>query len=486
MKLHNINERVKRFGSVSKLAVDMAYHKYVRKATPSQLGKLAKEKFSSMGPTFIKIGQFLSTRSDVFGSDFTNELKGLQDNIDPFVVCLKEDVQVAPQLILEKEPIATASIGQVYKGTLEGKPVAVKIKRPDIADIIQIDFDAFLFVVEVANAINAQREAQEISIVVNEYYKLLKEEIDFKKEVSNMMLFKRLFKPKKFVKVPTVYEEYCNDSVIVMEYVPAVRIDDIAAMNAMGFNRKKIAEKLMEVFLDQILNFGIIHIDPHPGNVGITKDGQIVFYDYGMVQNIEIDFKKDLKNILLAVYEKNVEYLCDIFVKSNIVIVEREKLPYLKNFVLVFLSYIDNLDIDEFKRRYIDKVDSTELPFTISSKFLLILRGMSILEGVCKTLDPTFNYRGIIDTYINDSVVDVEYIERKALMDIDSMRLMPDKITQNQIQLEMMEKTMEKMDGKNTPRKMITLFAMLFAFDVVEDLAMKTLLAAATFMILYK
>lgn len=483
----SLTEKVKRFGSVSKLAVDLAFLKYVKKAHPKTLGKFTQERFSKMGPTFIKIGQFISTRADIFGSDFSNELKGLQDKIDPFTV----DINVLDDLYqIDHQPIATASIGQVYKGHLakNNMAIAIKAKRPNIENMINADFEAFLLVVDIANKLSNQREVMELNIIVNEYYKLLQEEVNFHKEVENMIAFKKMFAEKNFVKIPQVYPNLSNNEIIVMEYVPAIRIDDIQTLDTLGFNRKKIAEKLVELFLDQIINHGVIHIDPHPGNLGITENGKIVFYDYGMVQNIGIDFKRDLKDILLAVYEKNVEYLCQLFIQSKIVIVEKSKLPYLKNFVLVFLNYVDNLDIDEFKKMYIDKVDQRELPFTISSKFLLILRGISILEGVCKSLDSSFSYRNIIENYIDESIVDFEYIERKAIMDIDNMRAMPDKLVKNQIQLEMIEKNMERIETKSDPNniKTMTLISLMLAFDVIDNLALKSALAVATYVLLNK
>lgn len=479
-------KKVQRFGSMSKLAVDIAVLKHLKKASPAELGKFTKDRFSVMGPTFIKIGQFISTRSDIFGKEFTKELKGLQDDIVSFDF---DTSNVSPRIKLSDKPIATASIGQVYKGKLDtGEIVAVKVKRPNIAENIDVDFDAFLTVVNIASYVSNQREVYELSTIVNEYYKLLKEEIDFVKEVSNMKTFRKLFSQTKFVKVPKPYSELCNNDIIVMEFVESTRIDNIREMDRVGLNRKKIAEKLVEVFLCQILDYGIIHIDPHPGNVGITKNGKIVFYDYGMIQRIGIDFKKDLKNILLAVYEKNVEYLCKLFTESEIVIVEKSKLPYLKNFVLVFLSYIDNLNVEEFKERYIDKIDPKEIPFTISSKFLLILRGITILEGVCKTLDGSFNYRENIEKFIDDGILDFEYIERKAIMDIDNMRTMPEKLTQNQIQLEIMEKNVQKIENRMDPKnaKTVMLFSLIFAFDLFENIYAKVGLAMATFVLLNK
>ena len=332
--------------------------------------------------------------------------------------------------------------------------------------------------------VSNKRESMELNIVISEYYKLLQEEINFAQEVDNMQMFKKLFASKQFVKIPTVYKDISDEEAIVMEYVPAIRIDDIENMRAMNFSTKKIAEKLMEIFLDQIIVNGVIHIDPHPGNVGINEQGKIVFYDYGMVQKIGIDFKKDLKNILLAVYDKDIDYLCQLLVASEIVIIEPDMIPYLKNFVMVLIEYIDNLDVENFKTKYINKIDNTELPFKLSSKFLLILRGLSILEGVCKKLDPEFNYRQVIEMYIDTSFTDVNYIEKKAMMDITNVRGIPGRITQNEIQLQILEKNVTKIRTK--PDKMYMIAFLLFCFDIVENVYIKMAVFSITFVLLYK
>lgn len=483
-----IQKRLERFGSLSKLAIDIGYLTQVRKAPPKEVGQYTKQRLTKLGPTFIKIGQFISTRADIFGNDFVDELKGLQDKIDRFDVDIT-DIEVKKGIIIDTYPIATASIGQVYRGKLQsGEEVAVKVKRPYIEQTITSDFDTFMMVLKMVNLVSNERESMELSIVINEYYKLLQEEINFHEEVQNIMMFKMMFKNKNFVKIPDVYQSYCDNEVIVMEYVPSIRIDDIYTLRKMNFNTSKIAKKLMEVFLDQIIVNGVIHIDPHPGNVGITNNGKIVFYDYGMIQKIGIDFKKDLKNILLAVYNKDVDYLCELLVSSEIVIIEKDMMPYLKNFVVVLIEYIDNLDIDRFKLNYIDKIDNTELPFKLSSKFLLILRGLSILEGVCKTLDPEFNYRQIIEEYIDKntgmSFTDVNYIEKKAIIDITNVRAIPNRLTQNELQIQLLEKNISKMRSK--PDKLYLLAILLICFDTVENIYVKFALFCITFISLYK
>lgn len=483
-----LKTRLERFGSLSKLAIDVGYLTQIKKASPKEVGQYTKQRLTKLGPTFIKIGQFISTRADIFGTEFVDELKGLQDKIEPFNIDITE-IELNKGVIIDKDPIATASIGQVYKGRVKsGHSIAVKVKRPNIEGTITSDFDTFVIVLQLVNIISNKREAMELSIVINEYYKLLQEEINFYEEVQNIKMFKTLFANKNFVKIPDVYENLCDNDVIIMEYVPSIRIDDIESLKKRKFSTSKIAKKLMEIFLDQILVNGVIHIDPHPGNVGITEGGKIVFYDYGMIQKIGINFKKDLKNILLAVYDKNVDYLCELLVSSEIVIIEKDMMPYLKNFVVVLIDYIDNLNIDKFKTNYIDKIDNTELPFKLSSKFLLILRGLSILEGVCKKLDSQFNYRAIIEEYIdkqaNISFTDVNYIEKKAILDITNVREIPSRLTQNELQLQLLEKNISKM--RNKPDRLYLLAILLICFDTIENVYVKFALFCITFISLYK
>ena len=483
-----LDYKVARTVAITKLGVNVLYMKNVAKAPNAEIGRITRQGLSELGPTFIKIGQFISTRSDIFGQEFTNELKELQDKITPFEI---EPSVLSPEITLLQPPIATASIGQVYKGviTKTGQTVAVKVKRPNIEEDFTRDFQVFLFLLNIVTQIGNQREVEEFNILINEYYKLLKEEIDFVREVQNMERFATLFQSKKFMKIPKPFKAYCTNDVIVMEYVPASRIDDVTLMKSRGFNTPKIAQKLIDVFFDQILNFGIIHIDPHPGNVGITTEGKIVFYDYGMVQTINIDLKKNLKDILMALYDKNVDYICKLLVDNEIIVCTDEQLPYLKNFVLSFLGYLNNMDIKDFKTNYIDNVDKSELPFVISSKFLLILRGMSILEGVCKTLDPKFSYNEVIERYIDTSIVDFEYMEKRALMDIDNMRIMPDNVSSNKIKLEMLQKNMQTME-KKVSTKMTRILASVSGFvllDVIDPTSpLKWLALVSTFLLLYK
>jgi predicted unusual protein kinase regulating ubiquinone biosynthesis (AarF/ABC1/UbiB family) len=453
IKLKNYKEtflvRSKKCVNLFKSYVEFKYLKNVVKISDAETGIWIKNKLISMGPTFIKIGQFMSTRTDVFGEEIVNELKDLQDNVAPITYEELEEY-INPILIyfesIEKDPIASASIGQVHIGKLKsGEQIVIKVKRPNIEKQISEDFELLLFVVKVLKKISDDRQINEFEILFKEYYNLLKEEIDFKREALTMQKFSKFFIDKKVLKVPTVFLEFSNENVITMEYVPCIKINNISEIDKLKFNKEKIAQKLVELFISQIIDSGLVHIDPHPGNVGITEKGKIVFYDFGMVLNIDLNIKEKFTSFLIAIYDKDINEICNIAIEIGLITVEPQNIPYFKTFLISFISYIEKADIEDFKISYINKISQCEkAPFLITSKFVLLLRGISILEGICKNLDPDFNFKKTLDPYIDEFIIDVNYFEKRAMTDFKLITKVPDNVQINKIQIEVLEKNIRE------------------------------------------
>jgi predicted unusual protein kinase regulating ubiquinone biosynthesis (AarF/ABC1/UbiB family) len=250
-----------------------------------------------------------------------------------------------------------------------------------------------------------------------------------------------------------------------MEYVPTCKIDDIEKLDAMKFNRERIAQKLVELFIKQVIDFGIVHIDPHPGNVGITENGKIVFYDFGMILDLDMKIKENFTTFLIAVYDRDINTICSIAIEMGLIVVEPQNIPYFKTFLISFLSYIETANLEDFKISYINKINKTSTPFLVSSKFILLLRGISILEGVCKKLDADFNFRKTLDPYIDQFIVDVNYFEARAISDLKLITKVPDKVQLNQIQLEVLEKTMRDVENnvkKEQDQRYLMMIGVLF------------------------
>ena len=496
--MHNTNigmhspDSITKAWRVSKLCARVAYLKNVKKCSDKEIGKITCTELKTLGPTFVKIGQFMSTRSDVFGKDFTNELKTLQDNILPVPLDqYPNNIAFDNFAIVESEPIAAASIGQVHKAKLKtGEDVVIKVKRHQIEKVIENDFNLLIAILTAIQSVYKTRQTREVEILLREYYGMLKEEVNFEKEQDNMEVFKQMFKNKKWIKVPMLYRNVSTNDYIVMEYVPSTKINDVSTLKSRNLDLEKVCEKLIECYIDQIIEHGYVHIDPHPGNVGMTNNGQIVFYDYGMVLYIDSNLMTNFKKLLLALYDKDIDRVCEILVNLDIVIVEEGKFSYFKRFVASFLSYIDNLDINEFKISYIDRVDPSEMPFLLTSKFLLLLRGLSILEGVCKQLNPDFNYRMILDPYINDISLDLEYIERRGNRDIMRFKNAPDKIALNEISVGIIENDIQKMKKDmqvmSNSKRMLGFLSLILVLGSEFSIEVKCLLSLSTFLLLNK
>lgn len=416
----------KKLGKILKFTTQLHYLTNIKKASPEEIGIFTRDNLAYLGSTFIKIGQLLSTRSDVFDKRFTQQLTTLQDSAPPFDISIYRDDIRRIVREFEEIPIASASIGQVHKGVLQtGETVAIKLKRPDIERDIQTDFQMLLGLLALLRKFGDRRELYELETIFKQYESLLNEEIDFKRELQNLKQFKTIFSgdDTKWIKVPKAFENVSSNDIIVMEYLPAIKINDFETLDRLEFDRTLIAEKLVECYIKQIVEYGKVHIDPHPGNVGITTAGKIVFYDYGMVCDINPVLMNKFQELLIAVSEKDSELIAKVMVEAEIVFIEPENMVYLKSFVLSFLNYIEKVDVSYFKDNFIDKISNKDLPFVINSNFLLILRGVTILEGVCKSLDPNFNYKKIIDPYINDNFpIDLLYFEKRALKDIESIQ----------------------------------------------------------------
>jgi predicted unusual protein kinase regulating ubiquinone biosynthesis (AarF/ABC1/UbiB family) len=505
----------KKLMKIIQFTATFQYLNKIKKVSSKELGRYTRDNLGTMGATFIKIGQLLSSRTDLIEKEFANELSALQDSLPPFDISDYRDKINELFDEFNEQPIASASIGQVHIAKIkqsklkkdENKKdivVAIKLKRPGIEEEIKTDFQMLLGFIAILRRFSDKRELYELETVFKQYNTLLYEEINFEKEIQNMTAFKEMFSDEEssqWIKIPNNYPELsCND-IIVMEYLPSIKINDLDSINEMNFNKRKIANKLIESYLIQIIEHGKVHIDPHPGNVGITKNGKLVFYDYGMITNINKVLIDKFQDILMAVTEKDCEKIANLMVEADIVTIEPENMIYLKSFVLSFLNYLDTVDISYFRENFIDKLSDSQLPFLVNSNFLLLLRGLTILEGVCKSLDPNFNYTEVITKYMDTYPFDIRYFENKAIKDFNELQQlrvpnMIDKSKKNEIENELLEKRLQdltktktQIQNKQSYFNYLVVFLMcIFGFegDIIQHNALMQIgITAITFLSLY-
>ncbi|MEY2493395.1 MAG: ubiquinone biosynthesis protein, partial [Verrucomicrobiota bacterium] len=277
-----------------------------------------------LGPTFVKLGQLLSTRVELMPRAYLEALTRLQDKVEPFgfeevekTVTAELGVRLSKAFLeFEATPIASASLGQVHRARLrDGRPVAVKVQRPNIREQMVEDLEALEDIAEFLDKHTDLGKRYEFSRMLEELRKSLMRELDYRQEAHNLTVFREQMKSFDRLIVPAPITDYCTSRVLTMEYVPGKKITEMSPLARLEFDGEALAEQLFRAYLNQILVEGFFHADPHPGNVFITPDYRIALIDLGMVGRIMPRLQEDLLQLLLAISEGRGEEAAEIAIK---------------------------------------------------------------------------------------------------------------------------------------------------------------------------
>ncbi|KAM7271837.1 hypothetical protein ACFE04_031051 [Oxalis oulophora] len=382
-----------------------------RKKTASWL----RERLIQLGPTFIKLGQLSSTRSDLFPPEFLEELAMLQDKVPAFSATkarrLIESELGAPVDELfrefEDQPIAAASLGQVYRAvTHDGVIVVVKVQRPGLKKLFDIDMRNLKLVSEYFQRSETFGGPNQDWIgIYEECSKVLYQEIDYINEGRNAERFRRDFRNIKWVRVPTVFWDYTAKKVLTLEYVPGIKINQLNKLDSKGFNRSRIASRSIEAYLIQILKTGFFHADPHPGNLAIDKDESIIYYDFGMMGEIKPFTRERLLELFYAIYEQDEKKVMNILVELDVLQPTGDMVSVRRSVKF----YLDNLlgkipDRQQTLTAIGEDLFAIALdqPFRFPSTFAFVIRAFSTLEGIGRVLKPDFSFAKVAAPYAQE------------------------------------------------------------------------------------
>jgi ubiquinone biosynthesis protein len=267
-----------------------------------------------LGPTFIKFGQLLSTRVDIIPPDVISELALLQDHAPTFSepevrTILEHEYGKPPEKVFadfSSRPIAAASIAQVHKATLpSGERVVIKIQRPDIKRLVNIDLDILEVIASGLENYIPESKAFYPTELVRFFRKTINRELDFLIEARNAQRFRHNFAQSDDIRIPELYRDFCTPRLLVMEDLQGIRVDDEKRLNETGIDKKDVALRGARAFLRQVFIDRFFHADPHPGNFSVLPDGRIVLVDFGMVGRLGEDTAEELANIVLAIVQRN-------------------------------------------------------------------------------------------------------------------------------------------------------------------------------------
>ncbi|MFB2880367.1 ABC1 kinase family protein [Floridanema aerugineum] len=369
-----------------------------------------RDTFLDLGPTFIKVGQLFSTRADLFPSEYVEELSKLQDKVPAFSyeqveAIIEQDLgKKVPELYRSFDPIplAAASLGQVHKAQLHSsEEVVVKVQRPGLVKLFTIDLEILKGITRYfQNHPNWGRGRDWLGIY-EECCRILWLEIDYLNEGRNADTFRRNFRNADWVKVPRVYWRYTSPRVVTLEYLPGIKISHYEAIETAGLDRKILAQLGAKAYLQQLLNYGFFHADPHPGNIAVNADGALIFYDFGMMGKIETNVREQLMETLFGIASKDGDRVMNSLVKLGALSPTDDMGPVRRSIQYMLDNFMDK----PFETQSVNAIadDLYEIaydqPFRFPATFTFVMRAFSTLEGVGKGLDPEFNFMEVAQPF---------------------------------------------------------------------------------------
>jgi|688.fasta_scaffold323612_2 ubiquinone biosynthesis protein len=411
---------VSRILQTTKFATDVKHRFKAEKPILKSDAEWLKNRLQEMGPTYIKIGQFMSARRDIFDKHIVESLKDLQDKVTPIEKeVVKQTIQNAIGVDkfrkIEINPIASASIGQVHRGILrDGKEVVLKVRRPQIEEMINLDIKILTYLLDAIQFIGLVN-VEETREILEDFRDFVLKEADYKIELENMNLFYKFNKDHETLVIPRPVDILCTTDIIVMEYLPSKKITDLKHTLTES-QRTELAYKIMDLFVIHLISDGVIHGDPHEGNFGIQGDN-IVMYDFGNIITIDAELRSQMKRLVFELMVENIDAAIDVLKQINVVNIRDEE--RLRVYLKKYIEYFKTLDIKVFK--FSDKEMYSTLPIKLDGVIFRLIRAFGMIEGICKDLDPNFNYNTVFMKYFDMLIMDPGFVEYRIRTDIRSI-----------------------------------------------------------------
>lgn len=369
-----------------------------------------RETLLDLGPTFIKVGQLFSTRADLFPAEYVEELSKLQDRVPAFSY---EQVEAIVEQDLGKSveelyrsfdpiPLAAASLGQVHKAQLHSGPeVVVKVQRPGLRKLFEIDLAILKGIARYFQNHPKWGRGRDWMGIYEECCRILWLEIDYLNEGRNADTFRRNFRNCDWVRVPRVHWRYAAPRVLTLEYLPGIKISHYEALEASGLDRKALAQMGAKAYLQQLLNDGFFHADPHPGNIAVSPEGLLIFYDFGMMGQIKANVREGLMETLYGIASKDGQRVMDSLINLGALVPTGDMGPVRRSIQYMLDNFMDK----PFETQSVAKItdDLYEIaydqPFRFPATFTFVMRAFSTIEGVGRGLDPEFNFMEVAQPF---------------------------------------------------------------------------------------
>lgn len=367
-----------------------------------------------MGPVYVKFGQMLSNRKDILPEEMITELQKLQDDVEVEKIDVRNKMNLELGIEIddyfeeiEEEPMASASIGQVFRGRLKNEEkVVVKIQRENIKPVVEIDLEIMKNLAKTLENYYEDIKKMNIGNIVESFEKMLNEELSLNNELRNMQRFANNFKEDDRIHVPAVYKQLSNDRILTMEMIEGFKITDKEKIIEIGQDPKKIARIGLDLYLTQFLKHGFFHADPHPGNIFLKENGQIVFIDFGAMGKLYPNEREFLINLIIYSLKKDVKKMVETIQELAI----KFEVPDERKFERELYGIIEM--VDENSLENIDIVTIFEKArkifsdnqILLSEDIYLLIKGIGQIEGIGRHLDSNLNINEVMQPYMDKIV----------------------------------------------------------------------------------
>lgn len=374
-----------------------------------------REAFQELGPTFVKLGQVLSTRRDMFPQDVLEELAKLQNDVAP--VAFEEIRAIVEQQLdssleelfesFQEVPLAAASIGQVHIARLfSGEEVAVKVQRPNIEQTIMLDLEILQYIAQLMEAKMARAKAIGIAQMIDEFAVSLRQELDYRVEGRNSERIARQFIADATIHIPTIFWPQTTSKVLTMEMVRGIKVSHIKELQAHHTDLSLIAERLANAMLTQIFDYGYFHGDPHPGNIYVLPNNVVALLDFGMVGRLTEDMKYEFSALLYYAQRKNARRMVGVFERMQLLQEETNRAKFtqdLQDFIDDHYDVtLDTLDVSALLNEVMAIANHHHI--AMPSDMTILGKALLTIEGVIHDLDPQFKLIDVVKPFAIRSV----------------------------------------------------------------------------------
>jgi len=410
------------FGSAAKLVCYLWWDKLVANNSAKQRYRRAQWLVGTLlelGPTFIKIGQALSTRADLLPLEYVSALGQLQDRVPQFstaeaIAIVESELGNSIHTLyrdFDHFPIASASVGQVHKARLHtGEDVVVKVQRPGLETLFNLDFEVLHRLLRFFYRYVPWTRKYELEAIYHEFFNLLYQEIDYVHEGKNADRFRQSFIGYPRIIVPKIYWRYSTKKVLTLEYLPGIKIDDRQTIEACGINPKEIIQLGICCYLKQMLQDGFFQSDPHPGNMAVSQDGSLIFYDFGTMTEVKSIAKDQMVKTFFAILRKDTDEVVNTLTYMGLIEPMADMTPVRRLITFILDKFTEKpIEIQAFDQMRSEiYLMFEQQPFRLPAQMTFILKSLTTLDGIARTLDPEYNLLAASKPFIKSLVVSKE------------------------------------------------------------------------------